>query len=319
MQFSLYSCSASRVILAIASLLFYLQLSLASAVERGATARALVRDGAVYRIEVTDNGSGYIASHPVIGETTQINPRITIEGGGGQGGQADATFDGVVINIKVIDGGSDYTKPPVVKIESPQDINARIAPLVARQKDYEWTQKRLRIKQFALTAGILLAVGTCLVVARQVGRSSETSGGILRADIGLLKYVALAGVLILAIAFTIHYKKSTNTESAHNRHVRESKEETTVPANASPFGVWVDKSGTGNGDVYSRLSISPSGTFKFEVVDFTGDVKGGYSGRWSSSGRSLRFEWGGMADGGSSPGAINGPDSLTLGATTFHR
>ena len=84
-----------------------------------------------------------------------------------------------------------------------------------------------------------------------------------------------------------------------------------------PTGTW--SSGDKN-SVYSRLTVSSSGAFSFETVDFTGDVKGGYSGRWQMEGNSVRFEWGsGGADSGSCSGRKTGSDSLVFGATTFTR
>jgi len=72
--------------------------------------------------------------------------------------------------------------------------------------------------------------------------------------------------------------------------------------------------------VYSRLTIDSSGTFSFETVDFTGDVKGGYSGTWETKGKSVRFEWGsGGADSGSCSGRRTGSRTLVFGSTTFHK
>jgi hypothetical protein len=84
-----------------------------------------------------------------------------------------------------------------------------------------------------------------------------------------------------------------------------------------PTGTWYDKSG-GN-DVYNRLTVNASGTFMFEVVDFTGDVKPGwFSGRWKMQGNSVRFEWGEGAASGSCSGQRTGADSLVFGSTTFY-
>lgn len=84
-----------------------------------------------------------------------------------------------------------------------------------------------------------------------------------------------------------------------------------------PSGTWT--SGDKN-SVYSRLVVRSSGTFSFQTVDFTGDVKGGYSGTWKMNGKSVRFEWGsGGADSGSCSGRKTGTGSLVFGATTFTR
>lgn len=90
------------------------------------------------------------------------------------------------------------------------------------------------------------------------------------------------------------------------------------PRNAvdpDPTGTWT--AGDRN-SVYNRLIVRSSGIFSFETVDFTGAIKGGYSGRWTMSGNSVRFEWGGTADSGSCSGQRTGPDTLVFGATTFH-
>ena len=84
-----------------------------------------------------------------------------------------------------------------------------------------------------------------------------------------------------------------------------------------PTGTWTE--GDRN-SVYNRLTVRSSGRFSFETVDFTGDVKGGYSGRWKMNGNSIRFEWGsGGADSDSCSGRKTGRNSLVFGATTFSR
>jgi hypothetical protein len=90
---------------------------------------------------------------------------------------------------------------------------------------------------------------------------------------------------------------------------------TTSPSTAfdpDPTGTWT--AGDRN-SVYNRLAVRSSGTFSFETVDFTGDVKGGYSGSWEMNGTSIRFSW----DGGSCSGHKTGRNSLVFGATTFSR
>lgn len=84
-----------------------------------------------------------------------------------------------------------------------------------------------------------------------------------------------------------------------------------------PTGTWT--AGDKN-SVYSRLTVGSSGTFSFETVDFTGDVKGGYSGTWEMNGKSIHFEWGGGgADSGSCSGRKTGQNRLVFGSTTFSR
>ena len=90
---------------------------------------------------------------------------------------------------------------------------------------------------------------------------------------------------------------------------------TTSPSTAldpDPSGTWT--AGDRN-SVYSRLVVSSSGIFSFETVDFTGDVKGGYSGSWELNGTSIRFKW----DGGSCSGRRSGKNSLVFGSTTFRK
>jgi hypothetical protein len=84
-----------------------------------------------------------------------------------------------------------------------------------------------------------------------------------------------------------------------------------------PTGTWT--AGDKN-SVYNRLTVSSLGTFDFETVDFTGDVKGGYSGSWEMNGTSIRFKWGsGGADSGSCSGRKTGRNRLVFGSTTFSR
>lgn len=89
------------------------------------------------------------------------------------------------------------------------------------------------------------------------------------------------------------------------------------PTDPNPTGTWT--SGDRN-SVYSRLTVRASGSFSFETVDFTGDVKGGYSGTWRMDGKSVRFEWGkGGADSGASSGRKTGGNTLVFGSTTFRK
>ncbi|MBP7826980.1 MAG: hypothetical protein KA236_10565 [Verrucomicrobia bacterium] len=117
--------------------------------------------------------------------------------------------------------------------------------------------------------------------------------------------------LMVAAALSVAACGCGENEGSRNRTTSKA-----VPA-PSPVGTWTA------GDrhsVYQRLTIYASGKFISETVDFTGDVKGGFAGRWSQDGPALRFEWGSsLADHGSCSGNIYAPDSLTFGATRFHR
>jgi hypothetical protein len=103
----------------------------------------------------------------------------------------------------------------------------------------------------------------------------------------------------------------------------QSETKTEINANSAshtptdPVGTWT----SGDKDsVFSRLTVLSSGTFRFETVDFTGDVKDGYSGRWQMKGKSIQFEWGGGgADSGSCSGRRTGERTLVFGSTTFRK
>lgn len=88
--------------------------------------------------------------------------------------------------------------------------------------------------------------------------------------------------------------------------------QTETVTDPDPTGKWT--SGDKN-SVYSRLTVSSIGTFNFETVDFTGDVKGGYSGSWEMNGKSVRFVW----DGGSCSGRRTASRTLVFGSTTFQK
>jgi hypothetical protein len=118
-------------------------------------------------------------------------------------------------------------------------------------------------------------------------------------------------LLIVVIGLAVNgCGKGQGSESGN----RGSKATTSIDPH--PTGVWA--AGDRN-TVYNRLLVRSSGTFSFETVDFTGDVKGGYSGRWKMNGNSIRFEWGGIADSGSCSGRKIGWNSLVFGSTTFSR
>ena len=87
---------------------------------------------------------------------------------------------------------------------------------------------------------------------------------------------------------------------------------TKTSVDPNPTGTWT--AGDRN-SVYNRLAVRSSGTFSFETVDFTGDVKGGYSGSWERKANSIRFKW----DGGSCSGRRSGRNNLVFGSTMFSR
>lgn len=130
----------------------------------------------------------------------------------------------------------------------------------------------------------------------------------------VLRWLAIiAATVIVTIAVIIipvvleDMRKSSSGPSTRN---------SSQNVDPDPTGTWVE--GDQN-SVYNRLVVRSSGSFSFQTVDFTGDVKGGFSGRWSRSDNSIQFQWGGVADGGSCSGYRSGPNSLVFGGTTFYR
>ena len=119
----------------------------------------------------------------------------------------------------------------------------------------------------------------------------------------------ITNVVILAPAFLEDLRRRSGDRAT-------STSQGSQKVDPDPTGTCVE--GNQN-SVYNRLVVRSSGSFSFQTVDFTGDVKGGYSGRWSMSGSSVWFEWGGIADHGSCSGYKSGPNSLVFGATTFRR
>src|SRR5882724_3467920 len=81
-------------------------------------------------------------------------------------------------------------------------------------------------------------------------------------------------VVIIAPGEFHRMRKSLNARST-------SSSQSGQKIDPDPTGTWIE--GDQN-SVYNRLVVRSSGTFVFQTVDFTGDVKGGYSGRWSMSG-----------------------------------
>ena len=79
----------------------------------------------------------------------------------------------------------------------------------------------------------------------------------------------------------------------------------------SPVGVWIEGD---TSSVYNRLTVRSSGSYAFETVDFTGDVKGGHSGTWELRGTTVHY----IYDGGEITG-YRSRSGLSYGATTFRR
>ena len=79
---------------------------------KAARAIAIIRNNSVYEINVIDSGSGFNTAKP---------PKISIEGGKGNGATAEAIIDddGQLKLIKVINPGYNYTETPNVIIDAP--------------------------------------------------------------------------------------------------------------------------------------------------------------------------------------------------------
>jgi hypothetical protein len=129
------------------------------------------------------------------------------------------------------------------------------------------------------------------------------------APLAPVKKLVYAGIVILALGFAVHWHDVT-----HPKLVRALEQVADNSVDLDPTGTWT------TGDRNLVLAESSSGFFRLEPVHFTGDVKGGYSGRWQMNGNSIRFEWGGGgADSGSCSGRKTGRNSLVFGSTTFSR
>jgi hypothetical protein len=76
-----------------------------------AKAVAQIKNNAIYEIHILEQGHGYIPSQP---------PRITIEGGKGNGASAEAVVDdnGYLKLIKIVNPGYNYTETPNIVIEA---------------------------------------------------------------------------------------------------------------------------------------------------------------------------------------------------------
>jgi hypothetical protein len=70
-----------------------------------------IKNNAIYEIHILEQGHGYLPNQP---------PRITIEGGKGNGASAEAVVDdnGYLKLIKVVNPGYNYTETPNVVIEA---------------------------------------------------------------------------------------------------------------------------------------------------------------------------------------------------------
>jgi hypothetical protein len=76
-----------------------------------AKAVAEIKNNAIYEIHILEQGHGYIPSQP---------PRITVEGGKGNGASAEAVVDdnGYLKLIKVVNPGYNYSETPNIVIEA---------------------------------------------------------------------------------------------------------------------------------------------------------------------------------------------------------
>lgn len=125
-----------------------------------------------------------------------------------------------------------------------------------------------------------------------------------------IKSALIASLLIVTIGLAVNGCGQGDKSDSGNTNSQAS-------VDPNPTGTWTE--GDRN-SVYNRLVVRSSGTFSFQTIDFTGDVKGGYSGTWRMDGQSVRFEWGrGGADSGSCSGRKTGKNSLVFGSTTFSR
>lgn len=307
----------------------YSELCYAEAYRR-ATAVAEVSNGKVVKIAITDGGKGY-----------DFAPKITFKGGGGEGASAEVYeyLSGSVGRTVLQSGGSGYTSAPEVEIEPPDparaiamekaeqerlETAAQKAAVEAAEKAKEDARKQLdeqeaaqRKKQSLITTarnvGLVVAI-VGLVVAGYWARKSRVFGDFAKKDLGIIKYFAFAGIAIVILGGSVYALREIGKTKSNLNTIRGGSAEQVDP---DPTGSWT--SGDRN-SVYSRLTVRASGTFSFETVDFTGDVKGGYSGTWRMDGKSVRFEWGsGGADSGSCSGRKSGRDTLVFGSTTFSR
>lgn len=91
--------------------------------QRTATAEAIIIEGFVIRVTVTDGGAGYL-----------LPPTVTISGGGGSGATAVATVaNGAVVRIEVMNAGRNYVTRPLVEIGPPSPPEAAVLESVRLQ------------------------------------------------------------------------------------------------------------------------------------------------------------------------------------------
>jgi hypothetical protein len=85
--------------------------------QRTATATAVVTNGTVVAVTVTDGGAGYTAA-----------PKIALGGAGGSGATATAlVVDGVVTAIQVLSAGQGFTNAPSVGIAPPDAARSALS------------------------------------------------------------------------------------------------------------------------------------------------------------------------------------------------
>jgi len=112
------------------------------------------------------------------------------------------------------------------------------------------------------------------------------------------------GIVVVLIIIGAIFNSSESSKTG-------SPSSTTSDIDTSPVGVWIEGD---TSSVYNRLTVSSSGYYRFETVDFTGDVKGGHSGTWELRGTTVHY----IYDGGEITG-YRSRNGLSYGATTFHR
>jgi hypothetical protein len=273
---------------------------------RTAQAVAEVENSSVVRIKITDGGRGYT-----------LCPQVFLKGGGGTGAVAEVFeyLSGSVGRIEIRSGGSGYTSAPEVGIESPQQATFRSAGKSGKEtmgKIANWFSQSKRtiglVAVIAVLAGVIVAFSFS---ARRYSRKIDT-GRFAKYNFRFKVGYVIAGVVVIALTFATFALKELKIGPWAERSRSDEPKKALTPVDPSPVGTWIDGD---TSTVYNRLTVSSSGFYKFETVDFTGDVKGGHSGRWRLNGSSVHY----IYDGGEITGSKVGQNGLSYGATTFYR
>ena len=187
----------------------------------------------------------------------------------------------------------------------------------------DWTPEALTLarQEAESRGGIDIIRGKAELVGNQMANDDVLDGNKNpNFNIGGNKKTTIGIVLLIVSVIAIVFGLASQSGNPKTRNGTSGTSETTASASVDPdpTGTWSD--GDQNSAIHNRITITSYGTFSFETIDFTGDVKGGYSGRWHMNGNSIRFEWGsGSADSGSCSGYKTGQNSLLFGSTSFHR